>query len=288
MESWKRYLNEVSEINTHIVEKEENLTKIAKMYGVSLADLESANSEIEDPDLILVGQKINIPNSTGDPIRGNPPPPDPEEEEDFEINIADLILKISETVNDEISQTDKLWAPALKNVQTEHLLTKTVKATQKDASITAQSEKTTNALRSFYRLFYSGGSGIILEHSRKSIDETFLNTREQKTLGIYQDGNAWNSLLGGLYLIKLAVLTSPIDQPMLSANAYTYAMGDKKDWFEEYDLAEYADINIYGPIRKTSRLKARHYLDQTDTATGKTLETRFLRGLALSTKRQSP
>jgi LysM repeat protein len=287
MENWKRYLNEVSEISTHVVKEKENLTKIAKMYGVPLADLESANSEIEDTDLILVGQKINIPNSAGDLIRGNPPP-DPDEEEDFEIKIADLISRISETVNDEISQTDKLWAPALKSVQAEHLLTKAAKATQNDLLITAQAEKTTNALKSFYRLFYSGGSGIILEHSRKSIDEIFLNPREQKTLGIYLDGNAWHSLLGGLYLIKLAVLTSPIDQPMLSANAYAYAMGDEKDWFEEYDLADYADIDIYGPIRKSARLKARHYLDQTDAATGRTLETRFLRGLALSTKRQSP
>jgi LysM repeat protein len=44
----------------HTVEEGETLTIIAQKYGVSLSALKEANPDI-DPNLIAVGQKINIP-----------------------------------------------------------------------------------------------------------------------------------------------------------------------------------------------------------------------------------
>ena len=45
---------------THIVRRGENLTSIARLYGVTLAALEKANG-IKDPSLIRVGQRLIIP-----------------------------------------------------------------------------------------------------------------------------------------------------------------------------------------------------------------------------------
>lgn len=45
---------------THIVRRGENLTSIARLYGVTLAALEKANG-IKDPSLITVGQRLIIP-----------------------------------------------------------------------------------------------------------------------------------------------------------------------------------------------------------------------------------
>src|ERR1019366_9355216 len=45
---------------THIVKRGENLTSIARLYGVTLAALEKANG-IKNPSLITVGQRLIIP-----------------------------------------------------------------------------------------------------------------------------------------------------------------------------------------------------------------------------------
>lgn len=45
---------------THIVRRGENLTSIARLYGVTLIALEQANA-IKDPSLIVVGQRLIIP-----------------------------------------------------------------------------------------------------------------------------------------------------------------------------------------------------------------------------------
>ena len=43
----------------HFVNKDENLWKIAKKYGISVQEIISTNS-FEDPDNIYIGDKINI------------------------------------------------------------------------------------------------------------------------------------------------------------------------------------------------------------------------------------
>jgi uncharacterized protein (TIGR02594 family) len=55
---------------TYTVRTGDNLSRIAQRYGVSLADLLEINPQIENPDVISVGQKINVPSS-------QPPPPVP-------------------------------------------------------------------------------------------------------------------------------------------------------------------------------------------------------------------
>jgi len=47
--------------NIYMVRKGDTLSKIAMAYGLSLQDLINANPQISNINLILVGQKINIP-----------------------------------------------------------------------------------------------------------------------------------------------------------------------------------------------------------------------------------
>ena len=48
--------------STYIVQPGDTLTAIAERFGVSLADLEAANPQITNPDLIFPEQVINIPD----------------------------------------------------------------------------------------------------------------------------------------------------------------------------------------------------------------------------------
>ena len=48
----------------YVVKKGDNLTKIAKQNGLSLNKLLELNKQIKNPDLIQVGQKINLPSSS--------------------------------------------------------------------------------------------------------------------------------------------------------------------------------------------------------------------------------
>ncbi len=55
----------VPTVNTYIVQKGDTLTAIAKRNRILLSYLLRANPQIPNPDLIRVGQKINIPSATG-------------------------------------------------------------------------------------------------------------------------------------------------------------------------------------------------------------------------------
>lgn len=46
---------------TYVVQRGDTLSGIARMFGVSLSDLEVANPQITDPNRISPGQVINIP-----------------------------------------------------------------------------------------------------------------------------------------------------------------------------------------------------------------------------------
>jgi murein DD-endopeptidase MepM/ murein hydrolase activator NlpD len=58
---------------TYGVQPNDTLSGIAQRFGISLADLLAANPQIADPDLIVVGQVLTIPNGSG----GDPSPPPP-------------------------------------------------------------------------------------------------------------------------------------------------------------------------------------------------------------------
>jgi len=49
---------------TYKVKAGDNLSKVAKRYGISLAQLLKANPQIKNPDKIKVGQLINLPNTS--------------------------------------------------------------------------------------------------------------------------------------------------------------------------------------------------------------------------------
>lgn len=48
-------------VDTHIVRPGDTLWKIANLYQVGVMELINANPQLSDPDVIYVGQKINIP-----------------------------------------------------------------------------------------------------------------------------------------------------------------------------------------------------------------------------------
>jgi spore coat assembly protein SafA len=48
-------------ITTYIVQPGDTLTGIAEKFGISLADLEKANPQIPNPDLIFPGEVVHIP-----------------------------------------------------------------------------------------------------------------------------------------------------------------------------------------------------------------------------------
>lgn len=59
---------------TYKVKTGDNLSKVAKRYGVSLAQLLKANPQIKNPDKIQVGQLINLPDTsteTTEPLPAN-------------------------------------------------------------------------------------------------------------------------------------------------------------------------------------------------------------------------
>jgi len=56
------------EVNDVEVKSGDTLTAIAKNKGVSLKELIDANPQIDDPDLIFPGQKINIPSTEETPV----------------------------------------------------------------------------------------------------------------------------------------------------------------------------------------------------------------------------
>jgi len=45
----------------HIVKRGDTLSKIAKTYGVSIGDIMNANPMIGNPDLIITGWELSIP-----------------------------------------------------------------------------------------------------------------------------------------------------------------------------------------------------------------------------------
>jgi LysM repeat protein len=57
--------------DTYVVQKGDSLGLIAKRYGVSAADLASANS-ITDPNRVRIGQKLKIPSASSAPSASKP------------------------------------------------------------------------------------------------------------------------------------------------------------------------------------------------------------------------
>ena len=49
---------------TYKVKAGDNLSKVAKRFGISLAQLLKANPQIKNPDKIKVGQLINLPDTS--------------------------------------------------------------------------------------------------------------------------------------------------------------------------------------------------------------------------------
>lgn len=50
------------ESDVHVVEAGDTMARIAALYDVSLQDLLNANSDLENPSDISVGQEINLPD----------------------------------------------------------------------------------------------------------------------------------------------------------------------------------------------------------------------------------
>jgi lysozyme len=75
---------------TYKVHAGDNLTAIANKFGVSLAELEKANTQITNPNLIQVGEVLNIPN-------GSAPAPQPAPKGDQNtVSIVDYLRSIGQ------------------------------------------------------------------------------------------------------------------------------------------------------------------------------------------------
>jgi LysM repeat protein len=69
---------------TYVVQQGDTLSGIAQSFGISLADLEAANPQITNPDLIFPGQVINIPGTEpGDDGGGDGPKGKDDKEKDW-------------------------------------------------------------------------------------------------------------------------------------------------------------------------------------------------------------
>jgi LysM repeat protein len=268
MENWRKYQLSEGATSIHLSKKGENLTNIAKEYGISLKDLILINPEIEDPDLILTGQKIKIPDQE------HKTDPNIEIEEE---TLEDLISRVSEYVNDIMRESYPQWRPHLEDLQKQILLHKRAQKEKLESSKLREVESYLNeSLKAFYNRFYNVSYGIINKYAKREIDETLLTPREQIRLETYKNPNAWSSLLGGLAIIKIGVLASPSLQPTLADGAIAMAMGIKKGWFEEYDLVSYADADLFQPFREKAIAKVQQRLN-TVSPDGRTLASRLLK-----------
>ena len=269
MENWRKYQLLEANYSIHVAKKGENLTNIAKEYGIlDLKDLISINPGIKDPDLIFPNQKIKIPDQE------HKTDPNIEIEEE---TLEDLISRVSEYVNDMIRESESEWKPYLEDLQKQILLHNYAKKEKLESSKLREVESYLNeSLKAFYNRFYNVSYGIINKYAKREIDETLLTPREQIRLETYKNPNAWSSLLGGLTIIKIGVMASPSLQPTLPAGAVDMAMGIKKGWFEEYDLVSYIDTDFFQSFRKSAIEKAQKRLN-TVSPDGTTLASRLLR-----------
>ena len=269
MENWRKYQLLEANYSIHVAKKGENLTNIAKEYGISdLKDLISINPGIKDPDLIFPNQKIKIPDQE------HKTDPNIEIEEE---TLEDLISRVSEYVNDMIRESYIQWHPALYGLQKQIFLyrraakEKLESSKMKKAALHLQEAKLL-----FFKIFYGHGDGILKRWAKKEISDALLMPRDQIRLEVYKDLYAWSSLLGGLAIIKIGVMVSPTLQPSLAMSDIASAMGTKKDWFEEYDLVSYADADLFQPFRKSAIEKAQKRLN-TVGPDDTTLASRLLR-----------
>jgi LysM repeat protein len=54
--------------SNYTVNKGDNLSTLAKNWGVSVADIMKSNQGIKDPNKIGIGQKLVRPGATGNPV----------------------------------------------------------------------------------------------------------------------------------------------------------------------------------------------------------------------------
>lgn len=57
-----QHLNISKQFLVHVVEGDETLTSLSKLYGVPIYEIAAANKEIIDVDLVFEGQHVNIPS----------------------------------------------------------------------------------------------------------------------------------------------------------------------------------------------------------------------------------
>lgn len=80
---------------TYVVQPGDTLSRIARMYGTTVLDLVAANN-IENPNLIRVGQVLVIPGVDGTtPPPGSTPPPPPSEGGTYVVQRGDTLSRIA-------------------------------------------------------------------------------------------------------------------------------------------------------------------------------------------------
>ncbi len=60
---------------TYVIQVGDTLAKIASRYGTTVSAIMAVNPQIYNPNVIYVGQVINLPAGSGNPVPPPPPPP---------------------------------------------------------------------------------------------------------------------------------------------------------------------------------------------------------------------
>tara|TARA_B100000085_G_scaffold235775_1_gene224145 strand:- start:711 stop:1526 length:816 start_codon:yes stop_codon:yes gene_type:complete len=267
MENWKRFLSEEFDENTYTVKDDDNLTKIAKKFNTTVSALMKLNPKLQKAGKhkIYTGWKIKLP-STGS-----------RETRPQEIPMEHYVSLISEMVNDEIVKTKQTWFSALVQVHQYQILNK--KANQANSPQQVKKKALSwvqNANKVFYNRFFGKG-GIIMNQAKKPIDQDYIPLRVQKQLEITTLDN-WSSFLGGLYLVKLQTMasTKKSNDLILFPGAKKFAMGDKHEWFELWQMSDYVDSEHFESTRSQANSQAIENL-QSKMKDGSTKAVAFLR-----------
>jgi LysM repeat protein len=103
-------------LSTYMVQPGDTLGGIASSLGVSLDALEAANPQITNPDLISVGDQINVPGAGSAPVPDPTPAPAPAPAPSSSSSASDVAARYLGRRSDELEQSGQLdmqtWVPA--------------------------------------------------------------------------------------------------------------------------------------------------------------------------------
>lgn len=111
---WSKLTGKANDTGIYKVKAGDNLTQIAKKYGLGVSELLKVNRNIADPNKIQVGQVINVPNLSDMPTSSTPETTPSDFEGDkvdlnnsiLPINIRQILSPTADRTNADFSQEE--------------------------------------------------------------------------------------------------------------------------------------------------------------------------------------